>query len=155
MEYTYISIGVKNSTIEKIGDALGRLRVKDFILRGLGDFEIKLDLMDFSVEYQGMSKFLAENNLQDDTLFFNYFDINPFGLRLDFQIKRQNGFVDILEPLIFILGQKLSTELGTECIVMLNNNTIPVGLFNSGTLIETFEIYNSDFFKGKIWRPNL
>ena len=151
MEIKYLSIGVKNSSLEEIKDALKKIGINDSIFTCLNDCVI--NLMDLNEEYINMSKFLKENDLKDETLFFNEFDMNPYGLRIDFEWIKDLGNMDILEPVVFILAQKLSSILNTECIAMYANNTIPAGLFSNGELIDSYKKYNLDFFKNRAWSP--
>jgi len=153
MENIYLSIGIRNSSLEEINSAVESLDLEDFILRGVNESKVRLDIMDVRDEYAYASKFLKDNNLMDDTPFFNDFDIAPYGLKIDFDVTKKFRHMDILEPIVFILGQKLSLILATECLVMFVNNTIPAGLFKNGVLVETFEKHNSNFFKNKTWRP--
>jgi hypothetical protein len=151
MKIIYLSIGVKKASLTEVNSALTIVGVNNFI-PGKNDF-IEIEVMDLRDEYLTTSSYLKENNLLDETPFFNDFDINPYGMRVDVNINKKYEYVDILEFVVFILGQKLSFILKTECIVMFDNNTIPIALFDCGLLIQTFEEYNSQYLLEKRWRP--
>ena len=153
MENKYLSIGVKDSSIEEVNHAIKSLELEDFILQGINNSEIFLEVIDYTNEYTYASTFLSEKGLQDNTPFFNVFDMNLFGLTVELNVKTQFKNTEMLEPLVFIVGQKLSSILKTECLVLFENGTIPIGLFNNGKLTELFEEFNSELFKKRLWKP--
>ncbi len=149
MEILSLTIGVKNSNpveLEKLVATIGL----DASL--LNTFQIDLHVMDLREEYKTMGKLLKEWGAEDDTPFFNEFDIDPYGLAINFDVTRKFKYMEFLEPLVFTIARKVSEMLNTEAIVMFQ--TTPVGLFNKGILTNSFEKYSAAFFADKIWKPN-
>lgn len=153
MDVKYLTIGVKEVSIDQVRTALTELNFYGDIdvIRKIAEVDISIE--DLREDYLTMTKFLKENGLKDENPFFNDFDINPFGLKIDFSVTPNFRYLNVLEPAVFVLGQHISSELKTEVIVMFENMRIPIGLFKNGVLSKTFEQYNEHFFINKIWRP--
>lgn len=154
MEMKYLSVGIKGFDIKAAENALMDLGVSDFIDKIREVFGVNIGIEDLREDYQAMATFLSENELKDENPFFNEFDINPYGLQISFNVLPAFKNLDILEPMVFVFGQRVSSILKTECIIMFENMRLPAGLFKDGVLIETFENYNSDFFKNRSWKPS-
>lgn len=154
MELKYLTVGIKGFDIKSVEYALMELGVSDFIDKIREMFGVNIGIEDLREDYQAMGKFLAENKLKDENPFFNEFDINSYGLQISFNALPAFKNIDILEPIVFILGKRISSILKTECIIMFENMRLPAGLSKEGILIETFKNYNSDFFKNRSWKPN-
>jgi hypothetical protein len=154
MELNYLSIGIKNVTINQVKTALAEFEFYNILEKIWGKAGIKITVEDLREDYLAMTKFLKENELKDENPFFNDFDINPYGLKIDFNVMPKYSYMDIIEPIVFMLGRHLSFILQTECIVMFENMRTPIGLFANGILSETFKRYNDIFFVNKMWRPN-
>ncbi len=154
MELKYLTVGINGFDIKAAEDALMELGVSDYIDKIREMFGVNIGIEDLREDYQAMTKFLAENKLKDENPFFNEFDINPYGLQISFNVLPAFKYLDILEPMVFVFGQRISSILKTECIVMFENMRVPAGLFKEGVLIENFENYNLGFFKNRSSKPN-
>jgi len=100
-----------------------------------------------------VKRWLIEKDLKDEDPFFNEFNIDPYGLTIDFNVLPDYKYLFALEAFVFSLAQIISSTLKVECLVMFENMRMPIGLFKEGVLIDTFHNYNSDFFKSRYWRP--
>ncbi len=155
MNLKYLSIGVKVENIEEIESGLIELGIAGYIAKIREFFMLNIEIVDNRNEFTYAKDFLKKNSLEDENPFFNEFDITQYGLKIDFEVMPSFRHLDILEPMVFILGQRISSVLETECIVMFDNMRVPVGLFNKGILIAEFEKYNSTFFANKVWHPKM
>jgi hypothetical protein len=153
MDLKYLTIGIKDSSINEVEMVLMELGISNYIDTIKTIFKLNITIEDNRDEFAYTSRFLAEHNLKDENPFFNDFKIESYGLKIDFELMPNNQHLDLLEPIVFILGQRISSMLKVECIVLFQNMRIPVGLFTNGVLTEVFESYNEIFFDRKIWRP--
>jgi hypothetical protein len=153
MEYRVLTIAIRDCNLKNVRDALdstiGDKKLSE--IRQL--FGVSIHVSDYSEEFASVNEFLKRNNLEDETPFFNEFDIRPYGLQIDFKVTPSFEQLDILEPVVFLLGQQISLVLHANCIVLFQNLEIPVGLFSNGLLIEIFEKFNKNYFRNKIWYP--
>lgn len=154
MDLKYLTIGIKNCEFDEVKAVLNQLALYNSIKQIKQFIKVDITVEDLREDFSKMSNFLKEHNLKDDNPFFNDFDIDPYGLKIDFNILPTSPFVDIVELMAFILAQQMSLKLQASCIVMFENMKVPIGLFSKGVLIDEFEKYNSSFFANKVWRPN-
>ena len=154
MKDRFLSIKIKDSTIEQVDDWLLTFSLNKGLSKNISVWGINIYALDLTEEYEAMSNFLKENGLKDETPFFNDFNATSFGISLEFDLSDSFLHIDLLEPVVFLLGQKISSILKTECLVMFENNSIPAGLFKNGELSKDFEKYNLSFFSNKAWRPS-
>lgn len=153
MELKYLTIGIKGMDINQVREALINEDIGYFMncINGMNGIEISIE--DLREDFTNMKNFLKDNNLKDSNPFFNDFDIDSFGLKVDFNIRPNTVDSEVLEPIVFMLGKDISRVLKTDCIVMFENMQIPIGLFKNGTLIDVFDYYNEQYFRKKVWKP--
>lgn len=108
---------------------------------------------DYKEAFLIAKNFLEKNNLDDENPFFNDFDMTEYSLQVEFDLSIDSNFIEIIEPAVFVLAQKISLNMKTKCLVLFSDMTLPVGLFDNGRLVEKFEKYNTEFFKKKHWIP--
>ncbi len=154
MDLKYLTIGIKGLSIEKAETVLMELGISNYLDKIREMFKINITIQDNRDEFAYASKFLEENNLEDENTFFKDFKIEPYGLQIDFEVTQSFKYLDVLEPMVFIFGQRISLILKAECIIMFESMRLPAGLFKGGFLTETFEKYNSVFFENRPWKPN-
>ena len=153
MDLKYLNIGIKGSSIKEIEMILMELGISNYINKIKTIFKVNIAIENNRDEFAYASKFLAEHNLKDENPFFNDFKIEPYGLKIDFELMPNFQYLDILEPVVFILGQRISSMLKVECIVLFENMRIPVGLFTNGVGTELGERDKERFGYKKIWHP--
>lgn len=153
MNIYYLTIGIKDATEEEVKVAMQELHICDHIDTIMNVFGVNIVIEDLREELARTDVFLKSNNLKDENDFFNYFEIQPYGLKIDFEINSTSIYKGWLEPVVFLLGQNLSKVLNTQCIVMFESMRIPVGLFKNGSLIAVFDEFNGNFFQNKVWKP--
>lgn len=112
-------------------------------------FKTEISVSDISSELGYTSKFLRDNNLQDETQFFREFNIDLYSNIITFELF-DNKFLDYIEPIVLILSMKISYILSAECVLMRNFN-LPIAFYKSGLLKDSFEKFNSDYFEFKAW----
>jgi hypothetical protein len=144
----YLTIGVRDSNVQKIAALLN----EDRRIFELSNVDVTIE--DLREEFLNVKGFLVKNNLEDENSFFNEFDIDPFGLQIDFNVLPNYKYLFVLEAFVFGLAQVISSTLKVECLVMFENMRMPIGLFKEGVLIDAFHNYNSGFFKSRYWRPS-
>jgi len=148
MNLKYITIGVRDSNVQEL-EAILNQKVKVFELSN-----VDVTIEDLREEFSNVNEFLINNDLEDENLFFREFNIDPYGLTIDFNVLPNYKYLFVLEAFVFSLAQIISSTLKIECLVMFENMKIPIGLFKEGALVENFDKYNSEFFKSRFWRPN-
>jgi len=154
MTSKYLTIGVRGITVKELEKATLESGILNWIVSIKRDIKADVVFEDKSQEIAYANDFLRQNNLEDENPFFNDFQIEPYSSQIDFELPSKSKDFDILEPVIFILAQHLSIILKAECIVMFENMRMPVGLFDNGSLKQTFEKYNAGFFSSRAWKPN-
>lgn len=150
MKLENVTIGIKGASLEDVNSLLKN----SYMLSVFNSLNANITVDDLRGEFVVMSNFLKENNLQDENDFFNDFDIDPYGLKVDINMVKGQAYFDVIEVVCFLWGKQISLELKTECIIMYDNFRVPVGLFREGVLADSFEKYNSDYFADRIWKPN-
>lgn len=149
----FIHIGIKASRLELIQDLIDDNNVSGLILNIKNEFGVDFSIIDNTSEFEYSDKFLKANNLEDENPFFRIFDIMPFGKQIVFEPHDLNN-LELVEPLMLMLTQRISRILNTECILFFKNLWIPIAHFNSGILHESFDSYNKGFFVDKAWCVN-
>jgi hypothetical protein len=147
MNLKYLTIGVRDSTVQILETLLNE-EAKVFELSN-----VNVTVEDLREEFLRVERWLNERDLKDENPFFNEFNINPYGLTIDFNVLPNYKYLFVLETFVFSLAQLISSALKVECLVMFENMRMPIGLFKEGVLIDTFHNYNSEFFKSRYWRP--
>lgn len=152
MEVRSNSICIKEGNLVEVDRIVSHMKIRFREL--LEDFNIKLQVQDLSEDFRVMSNFLKENQLQDENPFFNEFDINSYGIMINFIVLRDFRHIDFFESIVFFIGNYLSVQLDSETLVMFDNLKIPVAQFKKGMLVSNFSQFNRSYFADKIWLPN-
>ncbi len=147
MNLKYLSIGVRDSNFQVLETLLND-GGKVFELSN-----VNVTIEDLQEEFLRVKKWLIESDLKDENPFLNEFNIEPYGLMIDFNVLSNYKYLLVLEAFVFSLAQMISSTLKVECLVMFENMRIPIGLFKDGALIDNFHNYNSEFFKSRYWQP--
>jgi Icc-related predicted phosphoesterase len=88
------------------------------------------------------------NSLKPDAIIVTG-DLTDDGLMIQFEAI--SNYNEYLEPLILVLAKRLSIHLNTSCIVLFENMSVPICLFDKGLLLNNFSVYNKAFFKNRFW----
>ena len=156
MERRYLTIGVNTNCEKNILLALKNIEINAVIDIIKHMQFVSIEINDYTPEYNYTTKFLKENNLEDENIFFRSFPIDNYGLQMEFYMAKNIKFKEeILEYLVFLIGYKLSCILNAKCIVMFDSMKIPISLFDNGELTNDFWEFNSNFFSNKTWRPGI
>lgn len=131
----YITIGVKADNIQQLEDVITEEKIALNIKVLEEKYRVQIDFDDLREEFRKMGEFLKENNLEDENPFFREFDINPYGLIMDFNFRGIET-PEEMYPIISIIAQAISKLLTTSCIFMTNDMRDPIALYENGSIIK-------------------
>ncbi|RZK25105.1 MAG: hypothetical protein EOO43_06375 [Flavobacterium sp.] len=142
----YITIGVIAMDVDEVNDGIKEVDVLHDISNFQKKFNVSVTIEDLRNEFKKMDSFLKENALEDDNPFFREFDIDRFGILIQFQIVSLKD-LEILETNLLTIAKELSAIMQTETILMIDDFKIPVALFKQGKLLDTFTKYSYVFWQ--------